>query len=129
MRKKCTKYQSLFLFRDSEKFLEHLKHCEDCQKMHEEMEKIEKLVKFSKPSYQRTKKVQQLFQTNKIIVCFVGIFVVCLLCGNINVIYDIQHRISHPEIAEYTSNSIFNKLNLPTDEFGLLNANREFHYE
>lgn len=129
MRKKCTKYQSLLVFRDSKEFSEHLKHCEECRKIHEEMEEIENIVKFSKPSYLRAKKVQQLFQVNKMVACFASIFFICLLCGNINEVYVIQHRISHPEIAEYTSNSIFNRLNLPTDEFGLLDANRKFYYE
>ena len=125
MNKKCGRYESIFIFRETDEFMVHLNSCEECREKHSEMMEIENLVKRAKPAYYRSKNQQKIFAFNKVIAGFA--FIVCLsfVSGNYSEFASLQKTLKHSEVSEYINNSIFNQMNLPTDEFGLLDPNKE----
>ena len=44
MNKKCSKYESLFMFSDENALNQHVQECEDCRKEHEQMQKVSSLL-------------------------------------------------------------------------------------
>lgn len=44
MEDKCSKYEGLFVFSDSDELEKHLSECDECRKEHEKMEKVSKLL-------------------------------------------------------------------------------------
>ncbi|MEI7473985.1 MAG: hypothetical protein WCK67_04330 [bacterium] len=127
MKKSCNKYKTLFIFRESDELMQHLEECADCRNMHEELSGIEQLTRFALPAYQNSKKRQEVYKTNKLIACFLFIFVFSFMFGNVNEATLLHNNLAHPERVEYLNNSIFNKMNLPVDELGLLDINRDFY--
>ena len=125
MNKKCDKFESIFIFRETDEFMAHLDCCEECSEKYSEMIKIENLVKIAKPVYYKGKNKQKIFAFNKIAASFA--FLVCLsfVSGNYSEFYSLQHTLKHSEVSQYVDNSIFNQMKLPTDEYGLLDPNKE----
>ena len=56
MNKKCSKYESLFIFSDEKTLQEHINTCEECRAEHEKMEKVSDLLKEVKLYYKGKKR-------------------------------------------------------------------------
>ena len=44
MENKCSKYEGLFIFSDSDTLKRHVEECEDCRKEHQKMERVSELI-------------------------------------------------------------------------------------
>ena len=53
MDKKCSKYESLFIFSDEETLKKHIEECEECRAEYETMQKVSDLINEVKPYYKR----------------------------------------------------------------------------
>ena len=116
MKEKCTKYESLFLFRDEEELQEHLRNCPDCQKEHEKMEKVSDLLKEVKPYYAKKRKNS-----------FARLQVACVLCfglfaGTI-IGYFTQYTNTNYNYSESSTQLTTNEYGMPIDSYGLISLN------
>ena len=108
---KCTKYESLFIFRDESELREHIKNCPDCKAEHEKMQKVSELLCEVKPYFIKKKKdVAKV----KLACAMLAMFLCTATLGVINFNTDISDtiRFGTPLSAE--------DLGLPVDSYGLL---------
>lgn len=120
MKEKCTKFESLYLFRDENELQEHLKECPDCQKEQEKMDKISELLEEVKPYY--AKKRRDSFSRMKVacILCL-GLFAgmtIGYFSGD-NYITTANYNYSDSS----TSQSSTNEYGMPIDNYGLISLN------
>lgn len=114
MKKKCTKFESLFVFSDEETLLEHIKICPDCKKEQEKMDKISELIKEVKPYYKKKIPSSLLLKiaciaTMSILTAFtIGVFHM-----NTNLL----------DVIVYGQTFSAEDLGFPTDEYGFITVN------
>ena len=130
MIKRCNKYKPLYIFRSEEEFFQHLDNCAYCQNKYDDMMQVEELVRSAKPLYSKRKNFKdKLFQLKYKIAASIVILAIAAI--GINNYYESNYISieSDWEIAEVTSGSIFNQMNLPTDEYGILSIDKDFTYD
>jgi len=124
MNEKCNLYEHFFIFRPEEELKAHIKSCKYCRNKHNEMLKIGGLVRSSKPVYLRSQARKSVLKLNKIAaVFFITILSLSYTGGLLN------RQEEHPKVVELVNNSLFNRMNLPTDEYGVLDPQKELSYE
>ena len=116
MNDKCTKFESLYLFRDETELEEHLKECPDCRAEKEKMNKVSELLQEVKPYYAQKRK--RSFTQLKVacILCF-GMFT-GLLIG-----YFTQYGYNTTSSAYYETEQTTNDYGIPIDSYGLISLN------
>ncbi len=119
MKEKCTKFESLFLFRDEKELQEHLKECPDCRQEQEKMDKVSELIQEVKPYY--VKKRKDSFTRLKVacILCF-GLFT-GMLIG-----YFSQYgyiTTANYNYSDTSTQSATNEYGMPIDNYGLISLN------
>lgn len=117
MTKKCTKFESLYLFRSSEELEEHLKECPECQAEKEKMDKVSDLIQEVKPYYINQKRKS-----------FTRLKVACVLClgmfAGLVIGYFTQFDEHFNTTASYsTTTSNTNEYGMPVDSYGLIDLN------
>lgn len=117
MTEKCTKFESLYLFKSNEEIEEHLKECPDCRAEQEKMDKVSELIQEVKPYY-----------INKKRESFTRLKVACILClgmiVGIVIGYFTQIDVRFNTTASYsTSTSTTNEYGMPIDSYGLIDLN------
>lgn len=125
----CNKYQSLYVFRNDEEFQHHLDTCETCRKKHAELLEVEDLIKFSKPAYFRSKIKSNTIRLNKAIAGIIFLILTSFVFNNFSELTAINTKIKHPELSDFISNSFFNQMQLPTDDYGILDTHKEISYD
>ncbi|MBR1942521.1 hypothetical protein IJ843_02155 [bacterium] len=116
MNEKCTKFESLYLFRDGQELEEHLKECPDCRYEQEKMDKVSELLQEVKPYYARQRK--RSFTRLKVacILCF-GLFT-GMLIG-----YFTQFGYTMTTASSAYSEETTNEYGMPVDSYGLISLN------
>lgn len=114
MTKKCTKFESLFLFRGNEELEEHLKECPDCRAEKEKMDRVSELIQEVKPYY-----------INKRRKSFTRLKVACVLClglfSGMLIGYFVQYGYTNGTTTSYYSSaSTTNEYGMPVDSYGLI---------
>ena len=118
MKEKCTKFKSLYLFRDEAELEEHLKECPDCRAEKEKMDKVSELLNEVKPYYaqQRRKSFARL---KVACILFIGLFA-GLLIGYFNQLGHIYSSTAY-NYTETTDST--NEYGMPIDNYGLISLN------
>jgi hypothetical protein len=107
--------------------MEHISICSDCRKVHEEMQNLNTVINSAKPLYNK-KKINSKKIRQKIAACVAGLVIFSVAFGGYSQFIPLNPQ-DDPEIADLVNNSIFNQMNLPTDEYGILNPDKEVAYE
>lgn len=111
MNKKCTKYESLFTFRNQEELDEHISACPDCAAVQDEMDKVSALIQEVKPYY---KKQRRQFKIAKI-ACTLLLFIFCgATVGILSTNTDITDTLTYGQVLSAED------LGLPVDSYGLI---------
>jgi len=129
MNNNCNKYQSLYVFRTEEELQEHLDVCAICRKQHSEIIEVEKLVKFSKTAYLKNKFKTNTVRLNRAIAGVAVLIFTSFIFNNYSELNSINTHLKHPEVSEFTNNSLFNQMQLPTDDYGILDPHKELNYD
>ncbi len=118
MKEKCTKFKSLYLFRDEAELEEHLKECPDCRAEKEKMNKVSELLQEVKPYYAKQRK--RSFNALKVAcVLFIGMFVGMLIGYFTQYGYaTITASSTYSETTQTT-----NEYGMPIDSYGLISLN------
>ena len=121
MKEKCTKFESLFLFRDEKELQEHLKECPDCRLEQEKMDKVSELIQEVKPYY--AQKRRDSFSRLKIacVLClglFTGMSIGYFSKDN----YITTANYSYSE-SSTTQSATINEYGMPIDNYGLISLN------
>lgn len=116
MTEKCTKYESLFLFRDEAELEAHLKECPDCRAEKEKMDKVSELLQEVKPYYAKQRKMSFTRLKVACILCF-GLFTGMLIGYFTQYGYTITTANN-----SYTEESV-NEYGMPVDSYGLISFN------
>ena len=118
MKEKCTKFKSLYLFRDEAEFEEHLKECPDCRAEKEKMDKVSELLQEVKPYYARQRKMSFTRLKVACILCF-GMFTGMLIGYFTQYGYTtISASSNYSETVQTT-----NEYGMPIDSYGLISLN------
>lgn len=118
MDEKCTKFETLYLFRDENELQEHLKECPDCQKEQEKMDKVSELIQEVKPYFAKKRKNS-----------FTQLKVACILClglfAGMVIGYFSQYNFVTTANYSYsdTSTQLTNEYGMPIDNYGLISLN------
>lgn len=122
MIEKCTKFESLYLFRSDKELEEHLKECPDCRAEKEKMDKVSELIQEVKPYY-----------INKKRESFTRLKVACILClgmfAGLVIGYFTQFdghlntTASYSTASYNTATSTTNEYGMPIDSYGLIDLN------
>lgn len=119
MKEKCTKYESLFTFRDEKELEEHIKNCPNCQAEQEKMEKVSSLIQEVKPYY--IQKRRDSFSRMKV-ACILGLGLFAgVLLGHFAQ-YIIPTTAYNTSNASTTTSSV-NEYGMPVDSYGLITVN------
>lgn len=119
MKEKCTKYESLFTFRDEKELEEHIKTCPDCQAEQEKMEKVSNLLQEVKPYY--IQKRRNSFGRMKV-ACILGLgLFVGVLLGHFA--QYIMPTTAYNTSSSDTTTSSVNEYGIPVDSYGLITVN------
>ena len=123
MKEKCTKFQSLYLFRSEEELEEHLKVCPDCRAEKEKMDKVSDLLQEVKPYYDQQRRKSSLRLKIACILCF-GM----LSCLAITYFMQLANQ-NIPSDSYYYStettqtSQATNEYGIPVDSYGLITVN------
>ena len=116
MKEKCTKFKSLYLFRDEAELKEHLKECPDCRAEKEKMDKVSELLHEVKPYYARQRK--RSFTSLKVAcILFLGMFA-GMLIG-----YFTQYGYTTVTAVNTETTQTINEYGMPIDSYGLISLN------
>lgn len=58
MTKKCSKFESLFIFSDDDTLQKHISECDDCKCAYDEMNKVSELIQEVRPYYLEKQKTK-----------------------------------------------------------------------
>lgn len=111
MNEKCTKYESLFVFRDEEELQKHIQDCEECRLEHEKMQKVSELISEVKPFYKAKRKN---FAKLKVACALFVVLVSGTTIGILNFNTDVS------DTVKYGSALSAEDLGLPVDSYGLI---------
>lgn len=118
MNKKCSKYESLFVFSDEETLKNHLKDCEECQAEQTKMDRVSELldeVKF----YYRSKRKKRAIQFR--VAC--ALFLVAFSSLSFGIALNDEDLI---DTIRYGKELSAEDLGFPVDAYGLLMVDDEF---
>lgn len=119
MTEKCTKFKSLYLFRDEAEFEAHLKECPDCRVEKEKMDKVSELLNEVKPYYAQQRK-RSFTRLKVACVLFLGLF-----AGMIIGYFTQLEHLSVSTAYNYSESSTdtTNEYGMPIDSYGLISLN------
>ena len=122
MKKKCDKYESLFIFADEETLNRHLQECEDCRREHEKMNKVSALVKEAEPELKKRATFFSSLKVACILFLFIsgGVFFQSFTPSNLNLTGTTITASTSSDISFEYEDSIIADMGLPTDDYGLL---------
>ncbi len=112
MKKKCDKFESLFIFSDEETLKSHIEECEDCREEFETMNKVSELIQEVKPHYLNKRKNR--FDAVRI-ACAMFVFVIGGLTFHIA---DMNYGIV--DTVRYGTQFTAEDLGFQTDDYGLI---------
>ncbi len=111
MENKCSKYESLFVFSDSETLNQHISECEECKKVFEEQEKVSSLLDEVKFYYlSRRKKRAKLRAACAVMFLVFSAFSVGLFVNDED----------FPQSLMYGDTLSAEQMGFPVDSYGLL---------
>ena len=117
MDKKCSKYESLFVFSDEETLQRHIQECEDCKAEQEKMNKISELIGEVKFHYRlRAKKIRKIKA-----VC-AALFLICF-STSLGIATNDSDLV---DALMYGESLSAEELGFPVDSYGLLMVDDEF---
>jgi len=119
MKKKCDKYESLFIFSDEKTLKEHIEYCDDCKKEYETMEKVSQLIQEVKPHYKNNSRYNYKYQVLQA-ACLLFLFVVSGVSMNI-----LDMRYGLLDTVKYGRQLTVTDLGFPTDDYGLIQVDDE----
>lgn len=122
MKKKCDKYESLFIFADEETLNKHLQECEDCRKEHEKMSKVSALVKEAEPELKKRATFVNSLKIACVLFLFIsgGVFLQLFTPTNLNLTKTTITANTNLDVSFEYEDSIIADMGLPTDDYGLL---------
>ena len=117
MTEKCTKFKSLYLFRDEAELEEHLKICSDCRAEKEKMDKVSVLLQEVKPYYAQQRRRS-----------FTRLKVACILCLGMftGLLIGYFTKFGYATAANstyYETTQTTNDYGMPIDSYGLISLN------
>lgn len=123
-KKKCKKYQKLYIFASEEELNEHINICPDCKKEHEDMQKISSMVKEVKPFIKYTEKnPNRKINIYKHAAVFLGLIALISIVGiNLNIV-NVSNKPIDTNLTNLDvdlENSVIAQMGLPVDDYGLL---------
>lgn len=111
MKEKCTKYESLFVFRSKEELEKHVAECDECAKEHETQKKVSDLISEVRHHYISKRKN---FARLKV-ACITFVLLFCgVAFGVINMNTDLSDTIM------YGTTLSAEDLGFPVDSYGLI---------
>lgn len=113
MSEKCSKYESLFMFRTQDELEQHVKTCPECAKIHLKMQKVSDLIQEVKPHYIK----KQKFNVMKKAAC-----VLLLLMMSITTLGIISTNTDITDTLMYGTTLSAEDLGLPVDSYGLISV-------
>lgn len=111
MKEKCSKYESLFVFRSEDELNEHIQSCEECRLEHEKMLKVSELIAEAKPYYKEQKRN---WAKVKVACALFMLMVSGTTLGVINLNTDVS------DTLKYGTTLSSEDLGLPVDSYGLI---------
>ncbi len=111
MNEKCSKYESLFVFRSEEELNEHINTCEDCRLEHEKMLRVSELIQEAKPYFKEQKRN---WAKVKVACALFLLMVSGTTLGVINLNTDVS------DTLKYGTTLTYEDLGLPVDSYGLI---------
>ncbi len=118
MKEKCTKFESLYLFRSEQELEEHIKTCPDCQAEMQKMDRVSELIQEAKPYFAHKQKQSYTRMKVACIMCF-GLFVGTLIGYFTQFGYYVS---ANNYSTEYTTQTT-NEYGIPLDSYGLITVN------
>ena len=118
MDKKCSKYESLFVFSDEDALKQHIEECEECRAEHEKMQKVSELldeVKFYYHARRRKRAVKFRAACALFLVVFSSLSFGIALNDD-----DLM------DTLKYGNELSAEDLGFPVDSYGLLTVDDEF---
>lgn len=111
MQDKCSKYESLFVFRSEEELNDHIQTCEECRHEHEKMMRVSELIQEAKPYYREQKRN---WAKVKVACALFMLLVSGTTLGVINLNTDVS------DTLKYGTTLSSEDLGLPVDSYGLI---------
>lgn len=111
MKEKCSKYESLFVFRSEEELNEHINTCEDCRLEHEKMLRVSELIQEAKPYF---KEQRRNWAKVKVACALFLLMASSTTLGVINLNTDVSDTLKYGNALTYED------LGLPVDSYGLI---------
>ena len=111
MKEKCSKYESLFVFRSEEELNEHINTCEDCRLEHEIMLRVSELIQEAKPYFKEQRKN---WAKVKVACALFLLMASGTTLGVINLNTDVSDTLKYGNVLTYED------LGLPVDSYGLI---------
>lgn len=128
MRSTCNLYESLFIFRTEAELKKHLGECEICRKKNDEMMQVEHIIRSAKPLHIKDNN-KVISKHKRILASVVVLFTMTIGFTGYSCINNSIQPQFEPKVADIIDNSYFNVMNLPTDDYGVLNPHEELNYE
>ena len=117
MDKKCSKYESLFVFSDEETLSKHLQECDDCRQEQEKMNIVSDLLCEVKFHYRlRAKKIRKI---KAVCAAF------CLICFSTSLGF-VTNDSDFVDALMYGETLSAEDLGFPVDSYGLIMVDDEF---
>lgn len=112
MKNKCDKFESYFVFRNDEEFMNHISECEDCHNEFLKQKQVSSLIKEVSDVYKtrEKKKIKQAFAS-----CFA--FLMIFFAGFGVFTFENYHKLAKIQDSEY---GYIYDMGFPVDEYGLL---------
>ncbi len=112
MKERCSKYEGLFVFQDSEALMSHINECEDCKAEYEKQQKVSELINEVKFYYKNKSSKHKQF--TKVACASILLFVSSLSLGL---------AVKNEDLADtlrYGTTLSAEDLGFPVDSYGLL---------
>ena len=116
MDKKCSKYEGLFIFSDSETLQKHIQECDECRAEDEKMNKVSGLIDEVKFYYRQKAKRIMKIKAACAIFLLVGF---SLTCGILTMDTDLTDALMYGDTLSAED------LGFPVDSYGLLMVGEE----
>ncbi len=111
MKEKCTKYESLFIFRSNEELEKHINECEECAKEDLKMKKISALISEVRGHYINKRRNFAKLKA----ACIIFVF---LFCGAAFGVISMNTDVS--DTIKYGTTLSAEDLGFPVDSYGLI---------
>lgn len=118
MKEKCTKFESLYIFKSEDELKEHVQNCPECQAEMQKMERVSELIQEAKPYFVYKQKLSYTKMKVACIMCF-GLFAGTL----IGYFTQFNYYISANNYSSEYSTQATNEYGIPVDNYGLITVN------